>query len=151
MPTTKVIVQQADFSVADEFQLLTQDNSDGALVTFVGKVRDLNDGSDVSQLTLEHYPGMTEKVLDELAHNARQRWDVNHITIIHRVGTMNLGEHIVFIGVSSMHRQVAFDACEFLIDFLKTKAPFWKLEATDDGNKWVDARDSDEQATQQWQ
>ena len=151
MATTKVIVQQADFCIADEYQHLSQDNSDGALVTFVGKVRDFNDGIQVNQLSLEHYPGMTEKVLEQLAAQARKRWDVNHITIIHRVGTMNLGEQIVFIGVSSAHRQAAFDACEFLIDFLKTKAPFWKLEATSDGDKWVDARDSDEQATQQWQ
>ena len=151
MANNKVIVQQADFSVADEYQQLSQDNSDGALVTFVGKVRDFNDGNEISQLTLEHYPGMTEKVLTQLAEQARERWDVNHICIIHRVGTMNLGEQIVFIGVSSAHRQAAFDACEFLIDFLKTKAPFWKLEATKDGDKWVDARDSDEQATKQWQ
>ncbi|MBM7071737.1 molybdopterin synthase catalytic subunit MoaE [Shewanella sp. 202IG2-18] len=151
MSTIKVEVQQADFSVADEYQQLSQDQADGALVTFVGKVRDFNDGSEVSQLTLEHYPGMTEKVLHKLAQQARQRWDVNHITIIHRIGTMSLGEQIVFIGVSSAHRQAAFDTCEFLIDFLKTKAPFWKLEATDAGDKWVDARDSDEHATLQWQ
>ena len=151
MSRIKIEVQQADFSVAEEYQLLSQDHSDGALVTFVGKVRDVNDGSEVSQLTLEHYPGMTEKVLQQLVEQAKQRWDINHITLIHRVGTLSCGEQIVFIGVSSPHRQDAFDACEFLIDFLKTKAPFWKLEATDDGDKWVDARDSDEQATLQWQ
>ncbi|MGB0893902.1 MAG: molybdopterin synthase catalytic subunit MoaE [Parashewanella sp.] len=146
----KIVVQTEDFSLADEYQALSQDHADGAIVTFVGKVRDFNDGSAVTDLTLEHYPGMTEKMLLNIAEQAKQRWAVNLITIIHRVGTMQLGEQIVFIGVTSAHRGEAFKACEFLIDFLKTKAPFWKLEATDSGKKWVDARDSDQQAVEQW-
>ncbi|WP_394132932.1 molybdopterin synthase catalytic subunit MoaE [Shewanella maritima] len=147
----KVIVQTQDFNVAEEYALLANDNSDGAVVNFVGKVRDFNDGSVVTDLTLEHYPGMTEAVLNQLAQQAYERWPLNKVTIIHRVGTMALGEQIVFIGVTSAHRKAAFAACEFLIDFLKTKAPFWKLEAGDDGDKWVEARDSDEQAAKMWQ
>ncbi|QBF82932.1 molybdopterin synthase catalytic subunit MoaE [Shewanella maritima] len=147
----KVIVQTQDFNVAEEYALLANDISDGAVVNFVGKVRDFNDGSDVTDLTLEHYPGMTESVLNQLAEQAYDRWPLNKVTIIHRVGTMGLGEQIVFIGVTSAHRKAAFAACEFLIDFLKTKAPFWKLEAGSDGDKWVEARDSDEQAAKMWQ
>ncbi|GIU09189.1 molybdopterin guanine dinucleotide biosynthesis protein MoaE [Shewanella sp. c952] len=143
-------VQTADFSVPDEYQLISQDNGDGAVVTFVGKVRDFNDGSAVTDLTLEHYPGMTEAVLNQIEAQARERWPLNHVTIIHRVGKMALGEQIVFIGVTSAHRKAAFAACEFLIDFLKTKAPFWKLEAGEEGASWVEARDSDEQAADVW-
>ncbi|GGP98953.1 molybdopterin synthase catalytic subunit MoaE [Shewanella ulleungensis] len=148
---TTVRVQTQDFSVADEYALLANDNQDGAVVNFIGKVRDFNDGSAVTDLTLEHYPGMTESVLNQICQQARDRWPLNKVTIIHRVGTMALGEQIVFIGVTSAHRKAAFAACEFLIDFLKTKAPFWKLEANDAGSKWVEARDSDEQAAKMWQ
>ena len=148
VPTIRV--QTADFDVAQEYELLAKDNSDGAVVTFVGKVRDFNDGSPVTDLTLEHYPGMTEAVLQQIAQQAHERWPLNFVTIIHRVGTMALGEQIVFIGVTSAHRKAAFAACEFLIDFLKTKEPFWKLEASDSGSHWVEARDSDEQAAQMW-
>ncbi len=148
---TTVRVQHADFSLADEYAKLNVDQADGAVVTFIGKVRDFNDGAVITDLSLEHYPGMTEKVLNDLVDDARRRWSINLVTIIHRVGTLSLGEQIVFIGVTSMHRQAAFDACEFLIDFLKIKAPFWKLESTEAGEKWVDARDSDTQATEQWQ
>ncbi|QDF65417.1 molybdopterin synthase catalytic subunit MoaE [Shewanella sp. SNU WT4] len=144
-------VQQQDFDVAAEYALLANDNSDGAVVNFIGKVRDFNDGSEVSDLTLEHYPGMTEAVLNQLEADARARWPLNKVTIIHRVGTMGLGEQIVFIGVTSAHRKAAFAACEFLIDFLKTKAPFWKLEGKGDQQLWVEARDSDEQAASMWQ
>ncbi|MCL1056438.1 MULTISPECIES: molybdopterin synthase catalytic subunit MoaE [Shewanella] len=143
-------VQTADFSVPEEYQLISQENGDGAVVTFVGKVRDFNDGSAVTDLTLEHYPGMTEAVLNQIEAEARERWPLNHVTIIHRVGRMALGEQIVFIGVTSAHRKAAFAACEFLIDFLKTKAPFWKLEAGEEGASWVEARDSDEQAANVW-
>ncbi|QQX80420.1 molybdopterin synthase catalytic subunit MoaE [Shewanella sp. KX20019] len=143
-------VQTADFSVPEEYQLISQDNGDGAVVTFVGKVRDFNDGSAVTDLTLEHYPGMTEAVLNQIEAEARERWPLNQVTIIHRVGRMALGEQIVFIGVTSAHRKAAFAACEFLIDFLKTKAPFWKLEAGEEGASWVEARDSDEQAANVW-
>ncbi|GGB71423.1 molybdopterin synthase catalytic subunit MoaE [Shewanella inventionis] len=148
---TKVRVQTHDFNVADEYALLANDNQDGAVVNFIGKVRDFNDGSAVTDLTLEHYPGMTESVLVQICQQARERWPLNKVTIIHRVGTMALGEQIVFIGVTSAHRKAAFAACEFLIDYLKTKAPFWKLEANEAGSKWVEARDSDEQAAKMWQ
>lgn len=147
----KVLVQTEDFSVADEYALIAADASDGAVVTFAGKVRDFNDGSDVTDLTLEHYPGMTESVLQQISVEACERWPLNNVTIIHRVGTMALGEQIVFIGVSSAHRKAAFAGCEFLIDFLKTKAPFWKLESNGENKSWVDARDSDEQAAKMWQ
>ncbi|UJF22184.1 molybdopterin synthase catalytic subunit MoaE [Shewanella sp. OMA3-2] len=147
----KVKVQTTDFNVAEEYNLLASDDGDGAVVTFVGKVRDFNDGNPVTDLTLEHYPGMTEAVLMQIAQQAKERWPLNYVTIIHRVGTMSLGEQIVFIGVTSAHRKAAFATCEFLIDFLKTKAPFWKLEAGSNGSNWVDARDSDEQAAKMWQ
>ncbi|WP_299795661.1 molybdopterin synthase catalytic subunit MoaE [uncultured Shewanella sp.] len=146
----KVLVQTEDFSVPQEYALIADDNGDGAVVTFVGKVRDFNDGSVVTDLTLEHYPGMTEAVLNQIAVEARERWPLNNVTIIHRVGTMALGEQIVFIGVTSAHRKAAFAACEFLIDFLKTKAPFWKLEAGESGKNWVEAKDADEQAAKMW-
>lgn len=147
----RVLVQLQDFSVPDEYARIANDSSDGAVVTFIGKVRDFNDGSAVTDLTLEHYPGMTEAVLNQIAAEARERWPLNKVTIIHRVGTMSLGEQIVFIGVTSAHRKAAFAACEFLIDFLKTKAPFWKLEAGDQGKNWVKAKDADEQAAKMWQ
>ncbi|AZQ83882.1 molybdopterin synthase catalytic subunit MoaE [Colwellia sp. Arc7-635] len=143
-------VQQDDFVVADEYQELACDNQDGAVVTFVGKVRDFNDGLDVQGLSLEHYPGMTEKVLSDIEIKARECWQLNKVTIIHRVGDLKLGEQIVFIGVTSPHRKAAFAACEFLIDFLKTKAPFWKKELTSEGDKWLEAKDSDAEISQQW-
>jgi molybdopterin synthase catalytic subunit len=143
-------VQQNDFVVADEYQSLANDNQDGAVVTFVGKVRDFNEGLDVQGLSLEHYPGMTEKVLDNIETKAREHWPLNKVTIIHRFGDLKLGEQIVFIGVTSPHRKAAFAACEFLIDFLKTKAPFWKKELTRDGSIWLDAKNSDNDASQQW-
>lgn len=143
-------VQQDDFIVADEYQKLADNNQDGAVVTFVGKVRDFNEGLGVQGLSLEHYPGMTEKVLSEIEAKAREHWPLNKVTIIHRVGDLTLGEQIVFIGVTSPHRKAAFAACEFLIDFLKTKAPFWKKELTSEGSKWLEAKASDSQISQQW-
>lgn len=143
-------VQENDFIVAKEYEKLAIDNKDGAVVTFVGKVRDFNEGLGVQGLTLEHYPGMTESVLNAIEKQAREHWPLNHVTIIHRVGDLTLGEQIVFIGVTSPHRKAAFAACEFLIDFLKTKAPFWKKELTTEGNNWLDAKASDEQLSQQW-
>lgn len=151
LPEVKMIqVQQSDFVVADEYKKLANDNQDGAIVTFVGKVRDFNQGLDVQGLSLEHYPGMTEKVLNNIEEKARKHWPLNKVTIIHRIGDLTLGEQIVFIGVTSPHRKAAFAACEFLIDFLKTEAPFWKKELTSDGNIWLDAKNSDDNASQQW-
>ncbi|MBB1268800.1 molybdopterin synthase catalytic subunit MoaE [Shewanella sp. SR44-3] len=151
MPKVKIAVQEADFDLAQEYGRIAQDNNDGAVVTFCGKVRDFNEGSDITSLTLEHYPGMTESVLEQICLQALQRWSINHLTVIHRVGRLDLGEQIVFIGVSSPHRGDAFSACEYLIDFLKTKAPFWKLEASEQGERWLAARDTDEAAANTWQ
>jgi molybdopterin synthase catalytic subunit len=147
----KIAVQEADFDHAQEYARIARDNNDGAVVTFCGKVRDFNEGNEITRLTLEHYPGMTESVLAQICQQAQQRWSINHLTVIHRVGSLDLGEQIVFIGVSSAHRGDAFAACEYLIDFLKTKAPFWKLEATHQGERWLDARDTDEVAANTWQ
>ncbi|MCD8549500.1 MAG: molybdopterin synthase catalytic subunit MoaE [Shewanella xiamenensis] len=146
-----VRVQTVDFNVADEYHQLAQDNSDGAVVTFVGKVRDFNDGSVVTDLTLEHYPGMTERVLEQIVAEARERWPLNKVTVIHRVGTMALGEQIVFIGVHQCSSQGGLCGLRILNRLLKTKAPFWKLEAGDKGKNWVEAKDADEQAAQVWQ
>ena len=151
LPEVKMIkVQQSDFNVADEYKELANDDQDGAVVTFVGKVRDFNEGLHVQGLSLEHYPGMTEKVLADLEAKARHHWPLNKVTIIHRVGNLALGEQIVFIGVTSPHRKAAFAACEYLIDFLKTKAPFWKKELTNDGSVWLDAKHSDDDASRAW-
>ncbi|GLP95394.1 molybdopterin synthase catalytic subunit MoaE [Paraferrimonas sedimenticola] len=144
-------VQQQDFDITAEYQALAQNQSAGAIVTFVGKVRDMNDGKPVSTLTLEHYPGMTEAVLEQIEAEARERWPLLDVTIIHRVGPLELGDQIVYIGVSSAHRGAAFDACEYLIDFLKTRAPFWKLEGTGDSQHWVEAKDADQQRAEMWQ
>ncbi|WP_298440792.1 molybdopterin synthase catalytic subunit MoaE [uncultured Ferrimonas sp.] len=144
-------VQTEDFSVANEYDRLAHDPGCGAVVTFVGKVRDFGDSSNVSAMTLEHYPGMTEAVLGQIEAEARQRWPLDEVTIIHRVGDLQLTDQIVFIGVSSAHRKAAFAACEYLIDFLKTRAPFWKKETSDNGTVWVDAKDADAQAAEQWQ
>ena len=144
-------VQTQDFSVNDEYQALVTNNSaDGAIVTFVGQVRDQNLGQDVVGLHLEHYPGMTEKALEKIAQQAFERWELGKVTIIHRVGDLMLGDQIVFIGVTSKHRKNAFEACEFIIDYLKVSAPFWKKELTTQGQTWLDARESDEQQVNKW-
>ena len=114
-------------------------------------MRNHNLGADVAALTLEHYPGMTEKALAEIAEAARQRWPLQQITVIHRVGELFPGDEIVLVGVSSAHRGSAFAAAEFIMDYLKTRAPFWKREATPEGDRWVDARDSDHQAAARWE
>lgn len=119
-------VQTQDFSVAEEYAKLADNPGCGAVVTFVGKVRDFGDNQGVTQMELEHYPGMTEAVLEQIEAEARQRWPLDEVIIIHRVGSLALTDQIVFIGVSSAHRKAAFAACEYLIDFLKTRAPFWK-------------------------
>ncbi len=123
----------------------------GAIVTFLGQVRAHNEGETISSLTLEHYPGMTEKTLARLEQQARERWDLLAVEIHHRVGPLCVGDAIVFVGVASHHRQPAFAACEFLMDQLKTTAPFWKKETTAQGTRWVAAKPGDEQARQRWQ
>ncbi|EUB83339.1 molybdopterin synthase catalytic subunit MoaE [Pseudomonas sp. GM30] len=122
----------------------------GAVVNFIGYVRDLNIGQSVNELFLEHYPGMTEKALEQIAEEARQRWPLLGVEIVHRVGALAVSEPIVFVGVSSKHRHMAFEACAFIMDVLKTRAPFWKRESTAQGSHWVEARESDQNAALRW-
>ncbi|WP_251570124.1 molybdopterin synthase catalytic subunit MoaE [Parasutterella muris] len=146
----KILVQKEDFDLDAEVRELRKNSSVGAVVTFLGTVRDLNDGKDVSGMTLEYYPGMTEKALTKIAKQALERWDIEDVTVIHRVGELRVTDQIVLVGVSGKHRGEAFDACEFVIDYLKTEAPFWKKETLPEGERWVEARDSDETAKEQW-
>ncbi|MFH8133865.1 molybdopterin synthase catalytic subunit MoaE [Pantoea osteomyelitidis] len=147
---TRIRVGSAPFSMAEEYQWLAACDEDGAVVTFTGKVRNHNLGDSVAALTLEHYPGMTEKALQEIVDQARSRWPLQRVTVIHRVGELFPGDEIVLVGVTGAHRGSAFAAAEFIMDYLKTRAPFWKREATADGDRWVDARNSDHQAAQRW-
>ena len=147
-----VKVQEADFDVGAELATLRAgDARVGALASFLGLVRDMNDGSSVSEMTLEHYPGMTEKALEEIVIEARGRWDIYDALVIHRVGPLKPCDQIVLVAVTSAHRGEAFAACEFIMDYLKTRAPFWKKEATPDGGRWVDARETDDSAAARWQ
>ncbi|CAG8929897.1 unnamed protein product [Penicillium salamii] len=139
---TQIRVGPAPFDMAEAYRWLAACDEDGAVVTFTGKVRNHNLGNDVAALTLEHYPGMSEKALQEI---------VDRVTVIHRVGELFPGDEIVLVGVTSAHRGSAFSAAEFIMDYLKTRAPFWKREATEQGDRWVDARDSDHQAAQRWE
>ena len=143
-------VQTEDFSIAEEYARLAEGHDAGAVVTFIGKVRDFNQGDRVNGLSLEHYPGMTEKCLQEIVEQASKRWSLLKTQVIHRVGDLELGDQIVFVGVSSQHRGAAFEACEFIMDYLKTQAPFWKKEQVGDESRWVDARDSDTHALDRW-
>ncbi len=144
-------VQQEDFDLGIELSRLTEGNKAiGGLCSFVGLVREMAGEDEISAMTLEHYPGMTEKALIEIEAEANQRWALNATLIIHRYGRLEPGEQIVLVAAASAHREAAFEACHFLIDWLKTKAPFWKLEDTRDGANWVDARDSDDVATARW-
>ena len=147
-----VKVQTQDFDLGAETLALRQNNPKvGAVASFVGVVRDLNDGDNVAEMTLEHYPGMTEKALEEIETQAKSRWNIFDTRIIHRVGTLKPADQIVMVAVSSAHRGEAFAACEFIMDYLKTAAPFWKKESTPQGARWVDARVSDDAAMQRWQ
>ncbi|WP_434516716.1 molybdopterin synthase catalytic subunit MoaE [Dechloromonas sp. ARDL1] len=146
-----VRVQEADFDVGAELAALRAgDARIGALASFLGLVRDLNDGASVSEMTLEHYPGMTEKALEEIITEARGRWALYDALVIHRVGPLKPCDQIVLVAVTSAHRGEAFAACEFIMDYLKTRAPFWKKEATPDGGRWVDARETDDSAANRW-
>lgn len=147
-----VRVQHEPFDPGAELNALHQTNTGvGAVVGFVGYVRDFNDGLEVRGMLLEHYPGMTEKALDKIVLEAAQRWPLLKLEILHRVGALEPGEPIVFVGVASAHRQAAFQACDFVMDYLKTRAPFWKKESTENGPRWVQGRESDEQAAQRWE
>ncbi len=148
----KILVQESDFDPGAEIAALHAGQPKvGAVASFVGLVRDLNEGDSVAQLTLEHYPAMTEKSLREIVAQAQDRWRVLDVTVIHRVGQLQPLDRIVFVGVASMHRGDAFAACEFIMDYLKTRAPFWKKEATPEGEKWVEARASDDAAADRWE
>ena len=147
----RILVQRADFSLGDEYQRLATRHDTGAIVTFVGKVRDFNQGEQVLGLALEHYPGMTEKALADIVTEARGRWPLQECTLIHRIGELLLGDQIVLVAVSSAHRDAAFEACHFIMDFLKTRAPFWKKELTAEGiQRWVEAKQSDDDAASRW-
>jgi len=146
----KIIVQTEDFDLASEVELIKSTNSSiGAVVSFIGTVRDLTSESLV-YLTLEHYPGMTEKSLRSIAEKARKKWEIESVTIIHRVGTLGIGDQIVLVITSSKHRQAACDSCNYIMEFLKKDAPFWKKEVSDKEEKWVGKRESDEEQKKRW-
>jgi molybdopterin synthase catalytic subunit len=147
-----VRVQEQDFDLGAELAALRSgDARVGALASFLGLVRDMNEGAGVSEMTLEHYPGMTEKALEKIVAEARARWDIYEALVIHRVGRLLPCDQIVLVAVTSAHRGEAFAACEFIMDYLKTRAPFWKREATPEGARWVDARESDGSAAARWE
>lgn len=147
-----VRVQSEDFDLGQEVaRLRAGDARIGAVVSFVGTVRDLNDGAHVAELELEHYPGMTEKALDEIVTRAQARWPLYGALVIHRVGPLAPLDQIVLVACSAAHRGEAFAACEFIMDYLKTEAPFWKKEQTPDGARWVDARVTDGTAKARWE
>jgi molybdopterin synthase catalytic subunit len=151
MQNDLIRIQEADFDLTTEIKALRKDDPRvGAIVTFVGTVRDMNDGSQVKGMTLEHYPGMTEKALEEIIAQAKSRWDLYKTLVIHRVGPLLPEDQIVLVAVTSAHRGEAFAACEFIMDFLKTAAPFWKKEETPEGSRWVDARVTDDAAMTKW-
>ncbi|MBO0367748.1 MULTISPECIES: molybdopterin synthase catalytic subunit MoaE [Pseudomonas] len=146
-----VRVQQQAFDPGAEVNAMHAANAGvGAVVSFVGYVRDFNDGREVAGMFLEHAPGMTEKALAKIVVEAEQRWPLLKVEVLHRIGTLQPGEPIVFVGVASAHRQAAFDGCNFIMDYLKTRAPFWKKETTGDGPRWVEGRHSDQQAAERW-
>jgi molybdopterin synthase catalytic subunit len=151
MTYPEISIQMADFSLADEVALLEQDNPvDGSVVTFTGRVRNQNEGKHVTSLTLEHYPGMTEKSLSTIIQQAKERWCIGRVKVIHRIGELFIGDQIVFVGVTSKHRKDAFAANEFIMDYLKVQAPFWKKEAGKEGTNWLDAKSSDESKAAKW-
>jgi molybdopterin synthase catalytic subunit len=144
-------VQREDFDVGAELSQLTGGRTDiGAVATFIGLVRDVAGGAAIGAMTLEHYPGMTEKKLAEIEAEAQRRWPLQATLIVHRHGRLEPGDRIVFVATASAHRQAALESCAFLIDWLKTRAPFWKLEETPSGSQWVEARDSDDTAAERW-
>jgi len=147
----KIVVQADAFDLGAEVDAMRAGRTDiGAIASFVGLARDMNEGSGVAAMTLEHYPGMTEKALAALAAEANARWALLDVTVIHRVGHLLPGDPIVLVAVAGQHRGEAFAACEFIMDYLKTQAPFWKKEETADGERWVEARASDDAAAARW-
>ncbi|MEO7161206.1 MAG: molybdopterin synthase catalytic subunit MoaE [Polaromonas sp.] len=149
--TIRVTIQTSDFNLSDEVEVLRKnDKRVGAICTFTGTVRDRNDGLSVSSMELEHYPGMTEKAIEAMIDEAMARFDIFAARVIHRVGLLQPLDQVVMVAVTSSHRGESFRACEFLMDYLKTQAPFWKKEQTPEGARWVDARDSDDAALAKW-
>ncbi|MFT6957952.1 MAG: molybdopterin synthase catalytic subunit [Halieaceae bacterium] len=151
MPTLTVSVRESDFDTGRlQNELLGQVQEEGAVATFTGYVRRSNNEKTVHSMRLEHYPGMTEKSIRETLEAAAGRWPVYAATAVHRVGNLAPGDQIVWVGVSAEHREAAFNACEYIMDFLKTRAPFWKKELGDDGESWVETRNSDAQRAERW-
>jgi molybdopterin synthase catalytic subunit len=147
----KIVIQCEAFDLGAEVDAMRRGRTDiGAIASFIGLARDCNEGSGVHAMTLEHYPGMTEKALAALVDEANSRWTLLDVTVIHRIGRLLPGDPIVLVAVASQHRGEAFAACEFIMDYLKTQAPFWKKEATPEGERWVDARASDDAAAARW-
>jgi molybdopterin synthase catalytic subunit len=147
-----VRIQHEDFDAGAEIaRLRAGDARIGAVASFVGVARDRNDGAQVATMTLEHYPGMTESAIEAIVDQAKARWQLFEVLVIHRIGELKPLDQIVLVVVTSSHRGDAFDACRFVMDYLKTEAPFWKKEATPEGSRWVDARESDEAARRRWE
>ena len=151
LPFIKIKIQNEDFDVSDEIKILHQNNT-GAIVNFIGVVRGYDEKNNkiINSMTLEHYPGMTESEIEKIVFESFQRWELTGVTVIHRVGNLKPSDQIVFVGVSSKHRQNAFDGCNFIIDWLKTKAPFWKVEENNNERNWVSFNESDNQALKKW-
>jgi molybdopterin synthase catalytic subunit len=148
---SEILVSEANFDVAEEYQNLCSDlPGAGGIVTFVGRVRDLNEGNEIATLELQHYPGMTENLIQEILDQAKQRWSIERVRVIHRVGALQPSDQIVFVGVAAAHRREAFAAAEFIMDYLKTKATFWKKESTDKKSEWLDMKGSDVAASDRW-
>jgi molybdopterin synthase catalytic subunit len=146
-------IQEDDFDLGHELSRMRANRTEiGAIASFVGLMRDLNDGDNVTRMRLEHYPGMTEQSIEETVTHASERWPLIDVTVIHRVGELSPGDQIVLVAVASRHRGAAFEACEFVMDFLKTRAPIWKKEHVIDGtSRWVNSRSSDDEAALRWQ
>ena len=151
-PFIKIKIQNEDFDVSDEIKILHQNNT-GAIVNFIGVVRGYDERTDqiINSMTLEHYPGMTESEIEKIVFESFQRWELTGVTVIHRVGNLKPSDQIVFVGASSKHRQNAFDGCNFIMDWLKTKAPFWKVEENNNKKNWVSFNENDNQALKKWQ
>jgi len=151
-PFIKIKIQNEDFDVSDEIKILHQNNT-GAIVNFIGVVRGYDEKSNqiINSMTLEHYPGMTESEIEKIVFESSQRWELTGVTVIHRVGNLKPSDQIVFVGVSSKHRQNAFDGCNFIMDWLKTKAPFWKVEENNNKKNWVKFNENDNQALKKWE
>lgn len=146
-----VRIQNEDFDSGEEIAILRRNNpAIGAIASFIGLVRDANEGDRVSELILEHYPGMTDKALEKIVEEAKSRWEIIDVLVIHRVGLLRPMDQIVLVVVAGAHRGEAFAACEFVMDYLKTQAPFWKKERTPAGSRWVEARSSDDAAARRW-